>query len=532
MIPKKRKKLILILIILSIFFTLLGVQIALGCYGPHITADVSRKEVNIYENVTLTGRICEDVNEPNVTIIVTFVKPDLTWIDHTIIPDKITGEFQISQQLDMVGFWNIFPKLGHMNDRLGVTVIDPVEPEKQGPIVSTPGFPYNIPLLAAGILSVGAGVTFAITGIRKKTRSISSLRILVQIILVMLIFFGMFVDHQFIPRPVRQLMVHEYLETPTILGVQLPDGLPAPFLGCYYPCGRTVTCVLWEIQTYIYPSWDVGRGWGVEYNASGFSRLAIVIGLVMVSSIFLGKFLCGWVCPFGLYMDLITKLRKTLKIRHRNLSENFNEKFHQLGYVILALIILICFFLGSEAIIGAQLIPGTEDGGFVYQYFSAPFCQVCPMKPFCVLLQSGANVIKPEWIFAVTSGDFFEIGYYVTSINLIIFGVVSVTAFYYRRLWCRICPLGALVALFSRFPPFKWVSFLRLDKAEEKCTKCGICKRVCPTQVSKVYDKKGGDVTTSKCILCLRCIEMCPSEDALRLKAARKTIVKSRNWLD
>jgi ferredoxin-type protein NapH len=75
------------------------------------------------------------------------------------------------------------------------------------------------------------------------------------------------------------------------------------------------------------------------------------------------------------------------------------------------------------------------------------------------------------------------------------------------------------------------VSVLRLNKVEEKCTKCGICKRVCPTQVTEVYDKKSGDVTTSKCIMCLRCVEMCPYEDALQLKAAGKTVVRSRNWL-
>ena len=231
-------------------------------------------------------------------------------------------------------------------------------------------------------------------------------------------------------------------------------------------------------------------------------------------------------------MDLISRLRKALKIPHRNLSESFNEKFHQLGYVILALIIVICVIFASESIAGAQLVPGTEEGGFVYQYFSAPFCQVCPMKPFCVLLQSSVGLIRPEWIADVTTGQFYELGYYVTSINLIVLGVVTVTAFLFRRAWCRICPLGALIALFNRFPPFKWVSVLRLDKVEEKCTKCGICKRVCPTQVTEVYDKKGGDVTTSNCILCLRCVEMCPYDDALRLRAAGKTILKSRNWLE
>jgi polyferredoxin len=341
----------------------------------------------------------------------------------------------------------------------------------------------------------------------------------------------MFVDHQYVPSPMRQLMVHEYLESPKILDVALPDGLPVPVFGCYYPCGRTATCALWEIQAYIYPFWEAQDGWGVEYNSLGITRLVIVVGLIMLMAIVFGRFVCGWICPFGLYMDLLTRLRKFLKIKHKDLSESFNERFHQFGYIVLALIVVVCVVLGSEAIFGAQLIPGTEDGGFVYQYFSAPFCQVCPMKPLCVLSQGAAGIIKPEWIFEVTTGDFWELGYYITSINLIIFGAVTVTSFYYRRLWCRICPLGALIALFNRFPPFKQITLLRLDKVEEKCTKCGICKRVCPTQVTEVYEEIGGDVTNSKCIMCLRCIEMCPEKDALKLKLATKPIIKSRNWL-
>ena len=72
---------------------------------------------------------------------------------------------------------------------------------------------------------------------------------------------------------------------------------------------------------------------------------------------------------------------------------------------------------------------------------------------------------------------------------------------------------------------------MRLNKVEEKCTKCGICKRVCPTQVKEVYEQKSGDVASSQCIYCLRCVEMCPSEDCLQFKFAGKTVCKSRNWL-
>ena len=508
-----------------------------SCYGPHITASISATEIKINESVTVNGTVCLGLEEEgedglNLTVRVTFVRPDYSWIDQHAEVDNETGEFLVTQQLDMAGYWNVFPIYGHINDRLGVTVIDPsADPYNPPPVVGSP-FNPNLLVVATAITTVSISAVFAVTGLRKKTRKISSWRLFIQVSLVFLIFFGIFVDHEILPQPASKIPVHEFIVEPEILGVKMADGLPVPFFGCYYPCGRTVTCALWEIQTSIFPFWENSRGWGVDYNSTGIARLAIVFAVVIVLSVLLGKFFCGWVCPFGLYMDLLSYLRKTLKIPYRDFSESFNKKFHQLGYVILALIIVVSVIFASEAIAGAQLVPGTEEGGFVYQYFSAPFCQFCPMKPFCVLLESSVGLIRPEWISQVTTGDFYELGYYVTSINLILLGIVTVVSFFYRRAWCRICPLGALIALFSRFPPFKWVSVLRLNKLEEKCTKCGICKRVCPTQVTEVYDKKGGDIEESNCIMCMRCVEMCPYESALQLKVAGKTVLKSRNWLE
>ena len=119
-----RTNLLFAIITGSICLGLICFQPVLACYGPHINAIVSQTQVNIGETVTVSGRICSNLTGPNVTIIVTFVRPNLSWIDHTIFADEITGEFQVTQEIDMAGYWNIFPKLGHMTDRLGVTVID------------------------------------------------------------------------------------------------------------------------------------------------------------------------------------------------------------------------------------------------------------------------------------------------------------------------------------------------------------------------------------------------------------------------
>ncbi len=518
-------------ITLSLYIvSMYSVQPATGCYGPRISAGINATEVNINESVTITGEICPA--EPNVTVRVTFTRPDYTWIDHYVIADPETGEFTVTQTLDMVGYWNIFPIYGHICDRLYANVTDPANPLVPLPTPELSPYKPNVSLVTVAAISVSIGAVAVTTGRKNKTRNISSVRLFVQIGFVFLIFFGMFIDHRIIPVPAEQIAPHEYLIVTDVFGVSMPDGFPVPLFGCYYPCGKTVTCALWEIQTYIYPFWDTGRGWGVDYISSGIMRLAVVFGAVILLSVLLGKFFCGWICPFGLYMDLISRFRKALRIEHRNLSDRFNERFHQLGYVILALLIILSVIFGSQAIAGAQLVPGTERGGFVYTYFSAPFCQVCPMKPLCVMMQTSVGLMRPEWLVEATTGDFYQLGFYLTSLNLFVLGVVTVAAFFYRRAWCRICPLGALIALFNRFPPFKWFSGIRLDKVEEKCTKCGVCKRVCPTQVTEVYEKKGGDVTTSSCLLCMRCVEMCPYEDALRVKVAGKTVLKSRNWLE
>ena len=101
-----------------------------------------------------------------------------------------------------------------------------------------------------------------------------------------------------------------------------------------------------------------------------------------------------------------------------------------------------------------------------------------------------------------------------------------------RRFWCRFCPTGASIAIVNRFRGFKWTPVLHINKDEEKCAKCGICKRVCPVQVTDVYEQKGGKIGTSMCMLCLRCVEMCPYEECLKVKMGSKTVFKSRNWLE
>ena len=52
------------------------------------------------------------------------------------------------------------------------------------------------------------------------------------------------------------------------------------------------------------------------------------------------------------------------------------------------------------------------------------------------------------------------------------------------------------------------------------------------SEVIEVYEEKGEDINVSGCMLCFKCLEMCPYEDCLKIKMAGKTVLKSRNWLE
>ncbi|MBN1244397.1 hypothetical protein JXA31_02245, partial [Candidatus Bathyarchaeota archaeon] len=253
-----------------------------ACYGPHITSTIDRTEVSLNESVTITGKICPP--EPNVTVRVTFTRPDYTWIDRYDLSDPETGEFTVTQNLDMVGYWNIWPIYGHMGDRLHANVTDPADPLAPLPTPELPPYKPNVSLITVAAILVSVGVVAVTTGRKNKTRNISSLRLFVQIGFIFLIFFGMFIDHRILPVPAEQITPHEVLIATNVFGVSMPDGVPVPFFGCYYPCGKTVTCALWELQTYLYPFWDTGHGWGVDYVSSGIMRLAVVFGSVILLS--------------------------------------------------------------------------------------------------------------------------------------------------------------------------------------------------------------------------------------------------------
>jgi ferredoxin-type protein NapH len=261
--------------------------------------------------------------------------------------------------------------------------------------------------------------------------------------------------------------------------------------------------------------------------------LLYVLIIIFAITIVLGRLYCGWLCPFGFVMDLVVMLRKALKIRYRMLPEKLNKTLHQLRYVILL------FFLFIP--IALWLIQPPPDFNFavlMVQLLAGPFrpysVLIDPMIPLVVPWTTGAlAVFKINFTYPYVQEFITYVGQNLGQIIAIAFvGLTVAGSFFVRRFWCRFCPTGASLAVMNRFKGFKWAPALHIEKDEEKCTKCGVCKRVCQVQVTDVYEQKGEKINTSMCMLCLRCVEMCPYEDTLKVKLGNKTVFKSRNWLE
>ncbi len=261
-------------------------------------------------------------------------------------------------------------------------------------------------------------------------------------------------------------------------------------------------------------------------------RPLLLVAIILVLPIILGRFFCGWICPFGLIMDAITLIRKNIKISYINLPDKLNKLLHNLRYVILF------FFFGLTIVLNIIEPPTTSDILIIKALFFAG-----PFEHLGVLLGPVVPIIVPWQGPLEINGIFFSFPYvqdvmkysgenFATIAALIFLILVIVGSFFIRRVWCRFCPTGASIAVLNKLKGFKWSPILHINKNETKCTKCGICKRVCPVQVTEVYEQKSGKIMTSMCMLCSRCVEMCPYEDCLRIKLGNKTILKSRNWLE
>lgn len=236
-----------------------------------------------------------------------------------------------------------------------------------------------------------------------------------------------------------------------------------PGLNCYSCPGAISACPLGSLQNAI--------------SASADRPAFYVVGIILLFGMFLGRVICGFLCPFGLIQELLHKIPvKKLK------KNKITQKLTWLKYVILGV-----FVVAIPLLFGLRKLP------------LPAFCKyICPAGTLegALLL-----MIHPDNsdLRALTGGLFYW--------KLAVLIAMLISCVFIFRAFCRfICPLGAIYSLFSK------IALLGVRVDMNKCNNCGACVKTCKMDIKYVGDRE--------CIQCGECIDVCP-EKAITFKAGK-----------
>ena len=230
----------------------------------------------------------------------------------------------------------------------------------------------------------------------------------------------------------------------------------------------------------------------------------LVLSLViLIPTLFLGRFFCGWICPMGTLQHFVGNLKSEAKRGKQRIESNRYKRWQTVKYVVL--------IAGLVAAVFGSMVIGTLD-------------------PFSLLVRSIGLALLPAFNIAVrallvpmeqshiaavrTNGELlhtalqrtildFRQAHFAQSLVVgILFLVILWASMRITRFWCRsICPLGALLGFVSRW------SILGLHKDASSCDKCNRCLLNC----------QGGDDPIggvpwrkSECLVCMNCVDSCP----------------------
>ena len=229
-----------------------------------------------------------------------------------------------------------------------------------------------------------------------------------------------------------------------------------PGLNCYSCPAASGACPIGSFQAVV--------------GSSKFRFSYYITGFLILLGVLLGRVICGFLCPFGWFQELLHK------IPTKKLSTKKLKPLTYLKYVVLLVMVVLLPVLVTN-----QLGMGDPF-----------FCKyLCPQG-----VLEGAIPLS-----LANAGIRAALGSLFTWKFIVLLMVVVLSIVFYRPFCKWLCPLGAFYALLNK------VSLFQMQVDQSKCVSCGKCAKVCKMDV---------DVTKSpnhtECIRCGMCIRACPTD--------------------
>ena len=239
-----------------------------------------------------------------------------------------------------------------------------------------------------------------------------------------------------------------------------------PGLNCYSCPAASGACPIGSFQAVV--------------GSSKFRFSYYITGFLILLGVLLGRFICGFLCPFGWFQELLHKI-PTKKLSTKKLKPLTYLKYA----VLLVMVVLLPAFLVNDVGMGDPF-----------------FCKyLCPAG----ILEGGIPLSLAD------TGIRASLGWLFTWKSCILLGVVVLSVFFYRPFCKWLCPLGAFYGLCNK------VSVYRLEVDQSKCTSCGACSRVCQMDVDVFRTPNHAE-----CIRCGDCVAACPHQAITKTFSLKK----------
>lgn len=249
-----------------------------------------------------------------------------------------------------------------------------------------------------------------------------------------------------------------------------------PGLNCYSCPGAIGSCPIGSLQAVI------GT---IKYDMSFY-----VLGMMSLFGVLFGRLICGFLCPFGFFQDMLNKIPgRKIKVK-KSLDRNLKKVKYA---ILLFFVILMPMFL-------------TNEFGISPPYF----CEyICPAGT----LEGGIPLVLFNKSLRGALG-----GLFIWKMAILI--AIVVLSVMISRPFCRyLCPLGAFYGLFNK------ISFYGYSVDMKKCISCDKCVKSCDMDI-KIYE----DPDSMECIRCGKCAGQCPTkaiEKGIRINSIKSQVKKS-----
>jgi polyferredoxin/ferredoxin len=216
----------------------------------------------------------------------------------------------------------------------------------------------------------------------------------------------------------------------------------------------------------------------------------------VVLTVLLGRFFCGWLCPFGAMHHFIGYLGS----RRRSIKEKTSLNRYMGGQRIKYYILLVLLGPAVGALV-SNIISGLGSRLSSLQVsLGGAFSLMTGLLDPIPLVHRSVNFLllpfaDSPFHLTSTAARHYE-GAWLT---VFVFFAALFLNLAIPRFYCRfVCPLGALFGIIGRF------ALWRIGKKTAECSQCRLCDSRCEGACDPA-----GRIRAPECVLCLNCLYTC-----------------------